>query len=84
METHRDGDRVIIDTADFVFGPSGAYFNPALLVVFEGEWVQSNPDIALYDENGEAMEYRRSKSDTKIKIEVPHFSRYAYDAYDYY
>ena len=65
----------------FVFGPSGAHFEPELELVIEGGYIED--DMFLIGEDGEALEYTSKKKGNKLTFLVPHFSRYSYDHYDY-
>ena len=68
----------------FVFGPSGAYFTPdELEVKLQGKYVSGNTAVAMYSEDGEALESTSSGNWASITFYVPHFSSYSYDHYDY-
>ena len=70
------------DGAMFVFGPSGAHFDPPLKLQLRGKYLTDN--LLLFDENGEALEYRVvDKSGDVMVFAIPHFSSYSYDHYDY-
>ena len=69
------------DTLLFVFGPSGAHFEPELELTIKGGYIED--DMFLIGEDGEALEYRSQKKNTKFIFKIPHFSRYSYDHYDY-
>ena len=69
---------------EFTFGPSGAYLDPPLKLTLTGKYVETGCDVWLFDENGEAVEARRSDEGDKIVFEIPHFSVYSYDDYDMY
>ena len=66
---------------DFVFGPSGAFFEPELQLILSGKFTQSN--ASLYDENGEALEGSMRTEAGRSTFFIPHFSSYSYDQYDY-
>ena len=68
---------------NFTFGPSGAYFAPPLQLTIAGKYVKTGCHVWLYDENGEALEGKRYDSSNRITFEIPHFSSYYYDDYDY-
>ena len=65
----------------FTFGPSGAYFDPPLILTLSGKYAAEDTKISLYDENGEAIESSRQGSADVIKFYIPHFSSYYYDGY---
>ena len=65
----------------FVFGPSGAHFEPELELIIKGGYIED--DMILIGEDGEALEYKVDKKQTKIAFFIFHFSRYSYDHYDY-
>lgn len=65
----------------FVFGPSGAFFEPELELEIEGGYLIE--DMMLYGKDGEALEYTANKNGTKLRFYIPHFSSYYYDSYDY-
>jgi hypothetical protein len=67
--------------AMFVFGPSGAYFDPPLRLQFRGEYI--GKEMLLFDENGEALEYNIIRDGKLVSFLIPHFSSYSYDHYDY-
>lgn len=67
----------------FVFGPSGCFFEPPLRLEFSGKYVSDITEVWLYDEIGEALESFNYASGKKIIFEIPHFSRYSYDMYNY-
>jgi hypothetical protein len=69
---------------EFTFGPSGAYMDPPLKLILKGKYVETGCNVWLFDENGEAVEGKRSDESDKIVFEIPHFSVYGYDDYDYY
>ena len=69
---------------DFTFGPSGAFFYPdAFILKIKGKYVSADTEIWLYDEYGEELPGKRNDSAKLIKFDIPHFSRYSYDMYDY-
>ena len=69
---------------NFEFGPSGAYFSPNPLVLkIKGKWVADDTEFWLNDENGEAIEGTRYDDADMIKFEIPHFSGYFYEGYNY-
>lgn len=68
---------------DFHFGPSSAYFDPPLILKLKGKYVSQDTQVWLYDETGEALEGTRTDSADMIRFEIPHFSSYYYDDYDY-
>ena len=65
----------------FVFGPSGAFFEPEMELEIKGGYVEE--DMVLIGEDGEFLEYRSDKKGTKLNFYIPHFSSYSYDHYDY-
>ena len=69
---------------EFTFGPNDARFDPPLKLILKGKYVETDCSVWLFDENGEAVEGRRSDESDKIVFEIPHFSVYGYDDYDYY
>ena len=69
---------------EFTFGPSNAYFNPPLKLILKGKYVDTACNVWLFDENGEAVEGKRFDESDRIVFEIPHFSVYGYDDYDYY
>ena len=78
----------MIDFGDgllFIFGPSGAYFDPPLELTLKGDYFDDS--AILVDELGEALEFKVQKGKVKsvpyITYYVPHFSRYSYDFYEY-
>ena len=69
---------------DFVFGPSGAFFEPEPLeLTLKGKYHSDDVEVWLYDENGEALEGVRNNQVDHTTLYIPHFSRYSYDIYDY-
>ena len=66
---------------DFIFGPSGAYFDPPLKLYLYGKY--SDSDCRLYDETGEELEGQRFFGSGTSYFLIPHFSSYSYDDYDY-
>ena len=66
---------------DFIFGPSGAHFDPPLKLYLYGKY--SDSDVWLYDETGEALEGQRFSGSGTSYFLIPHFSSYSYDDYDY-
>ena len=75
----KDGDGYYL--LDFIFGPSGAYFEPPLKLYLYGKY--SNSDVWLYDENGERLEGQYIVSSGNSYYLIPHFSSYVYDHYNY-
>ena len=69
---------------DLVFGPSGCFFDPPLELKLQGKYVKTGCHVWLYDETGEELEATVDEKKNKITIYVPHFSRYAFDSYNYY
>lgn len=66
----------------FTFGPVGAYFSPdELELTLKGKYAADNPDVTLFDENGEALESTTSGNSDKITFFISHLSSYIYDAY---
>ena len=66
----------------FVFGPSGAYFNPHLeLTLMKG---YASKHAELVGEDGELLESTSENVKRAKTYYIPHFSRYAYDSYSYY
>ena len=70
------------DSLLFVFGPSGAYFDPLLELTLRREFVQGQS--MLLDESGEATDCRHEKQKHTKIFYIPHFSSYSYDLYDEY
>ena len=68
---------------DFTFSPSGCYFDPPLELDIEGKYVETGCEVTLYDEDGEELEADVSSSGDELEYEIPHFSSYYYDDYDY-
>ena len=68
----------------FIFGPSGCYFEEGkeLKLTLNGKYAE-DPNVWLYDENGEALEGKRKEEGKKMVFYIPHFSSYSYDEYDY-
>ena len=71
----------------FTFGPSGLYFdkaNPAKLTI-NGKYVTTGPDchVWLFDEDGEAVSGTLKVDEGRVVFEIPHFSHYSYEQYDY-
>ena len=73
--------RLSPDSILFVFGPSGAYFEPKLELTLKRQYML--PNFMLYDENGEALEFEVRRKKDAITFFIPHFSSYSYDLYDY-
>ena len=69
---------------EFTFGPSGAHMDPPLKLILKGKYVETGCNVWLFDENGEAIEGKRSDEGDKIVFYISHFSVYGYDDYDYY
>jgi hypothetical protein len=70
---------------DFVFGPSGAFFEPEPLeLTLKGKYHSDDTEVWLYDENGEAVEGVRKNQVDHTTFDIPHFSSYTYDFYDEY
>ena len=65
----------------FVFGPSGAHFEPDLELTILGGYVVD--DMFMIGENGEALEYTSKKGPGSLTFLIPHFSSYSYDHYGY-
>ncbi len=65
----------------FVFGPSGAHFEPDLELTIEGGYIEDQ--MLFIGEDGEMLEYVVKKKGTKLIFKLNHFSRYSYDHYDY-
>ncbi len=80
-----------IDTGDgsgyyqlnFTFGPSGAYFEEPLEIEIRGKYVSENNEVQMYDENGEILEFTSNGNGSVVTYDIPHFSEYYYDDYDY-
>lgn len=70
---------------NFTFGPTGAYFeeNKPLKLRIRGKYVETGCHVWLYDENGEELEGTRNDAEDLIIFDIPHFSTYSYDDYDY-
>lgn len=70
---------------EFEFGPSGAYFEPEpFFLKLKGDYAADDNEVWLYDENGEAVEGRRTRNRNTVTFEILHFSSYTYDQYDEY
>ena len=68
----------------FTFGPSGAYFDPPLILGLTGRYATDLDTVYLVDEYGEAIESTiEDQGISGIKFYIPHFSSYYYDGYDY-
>ena len=65
----------------FTFGPSGAHFDPPAKLKLRGEFIMG--DYLLLDENGEILECTAAPKKDLVVFEIPHFSSYYYDDYDY-
>ena len=86
VEITADLEEEWVDTGDgngyyqltFEFGPSGAYFNPGLLLTLTGKYAE-NPEVQLYDENGEALPSERNDHANRATFRIPHLSSYYYD-----
>jgi len=66
----------------FIFGPTGCYFTPnPLELKLKGSFITD--DVAMYGENGEAVEYTWQGGDNHLTFYIDHFSSYSYDHYDY-
>lgn len=78
----------MIDFGDgllFIFGPSGAYFDPPLELTLRKDYF--NDSAILVNELGEALEYTvksgKAKGVRYTTFYIPHFSSYSYDFYEY-
>lgn len=77
VELYYGWDRTLL----FVFGPSGAHFEPSLELTIEGGYIED--DMLFVGEDGELLEYTSQKKGSQLTFNIPHFSRYSYDTYDY-
>ena len=69
---------------DFTFGPSGAYFEPkSLKLRLHGKYASEQTVVWLYNEYGEAVQGTRLDEWGLVIFDIPHFSSYHYDDYDY-
>lgn len=66
------------------FGPSLAFFVPELELTLTGDYVDTGCDVWLFDEDGEAVPGKISKSGNKITFFIKHFSVYWTDDDDDY
>jgi len=67
----------------FVFGPSGAYFDPndPLKLTLNGKYASASTTVWLYNEMGELLEGKRTSGNGEMTFYIPHFSNYYYDRY---
>jgi hypothetical protein len=75
--TKLEDDSYIID---FVFGPSGSFYNPELGLILSGDYVQQN-DIGLEDECGNFADAEITYNGGTIQsviFFIEHFSEYYY------
>jgi len=81
-EYERDDDFYELD---FVFGPSGVFFHPALELTISGDYIEDVDDIALYDDEGfpvEVNKYCYEDDDNDIEdivFFIDHFSEYYFN-----
>ena len=75
------GHFVFINGLLFVFGPSGAHFDPPLELTLTH--TDFDEEMVLLGSDGELLEYVLDESANKVTFKIPHFSRYSYDHYDY-
>ena len=69
---------------NITFEPSGTFFDPPLELKLTGDYVDTGCDVRLFDENGDPVPSRLSKSGDKITYFIKHFSVYDYGDGDYY
>lgn len=77
-----DANGNLVPDLTFIFGPHGCFFTEPLELKLKGNYVTDN--VMLYGEDGEPVEYIRRGNSNQVVFLIPHFSRYAYDQYDYY
>ena len=80
IETFNDEGE--LDGAIFVFAPTGVFFGPPAKLMLRDDYLIGK-DMVLVDAEGELLEYSVSKRGRFIYYNMPHFSSYTYDHYDY-
>ena len=59
-----------------IFGPTGAFFDPELKLTLSGDYVDTDCHVWLFDEDGNPVPGRISRSGKKITFFIEHFSTY--------